>query len=253
MPTVINRRFVPEFLTAVLLALAMTLAACDLSHPRGEMAADTVHVALPTGDRETDRANIIAALEEVQSGGTVRFDPGTYVIGSNTLSVIDVTTPGITLLGHPGGTTLRGCDPDRFEPDNCNGLELTGGHQSVRDITFEYFTYALTVGGLGYRCTAPGECAPDGTESLVGGYQVEGNTFRNVIGMGVRGNWQEPAVIRRNTFLNVFHAVSVIGGIAHVLENDIAVTDPGQIPSFGRKASTSVSWLRKMQRVAAGT
>jgi parallel beta-helix repeat protein len=216
----------------------MVLAACDRSDGGGEMTADTVQVAVPTGDRETDRALIIAALEEVPSGGTVQFGPGTYINGSSTLSEINVTAPGITLLGHARGTILRGCDPDGFEPDiyelgNCMGLELTGGHQSVRNITFEYFWYALSVGGLGYRCTAPDECAPDGTESLIGGYRVEGNTFRYVIGMGVRGNWSEPAVIRRNTFLNVFHAVSVIGGIAHVLENEIEAADPGQVPFFG--------------------
>lgn len=233
MPTVTRSTFLAGPLLAALLVVGMALAACDRSHPRGAMTADTVQVAMPTGDRQTDRTSIIAALQEVQPGGTVRFGPGTYIIGSNTLSVINVTGPGITLLGHPEGTTLRGCDPDRFEPGDCMGLELTGGHQSVRNITFEYFHYALTVGGLGYRCTAAGECPPDGTESLVGGYHVEGNTFRQVIGMGVRGNWQEPAVIRRNTFLNVFHAVSVIGGIAHVLENDIVATDPERVPSFG--------------------
>lgn len=233
MPTVINSRLDAEPLLAALLVVGMTLSACDRSYPRGEMTGDTVQVPMPTGDREADRAIIIAVLEEVQPGGTVRFGPGTYIIGSSTLSVINVTAPGITLLGHPQGTMLRGCDPDRFELGDCMGLELTGGHQSVRNITFEYFHYALTVGGLGYRSTAPGEVTPDGTESVVGGYLVEGNTFRYVIGMGVRGNWQEPAVIRRNTFLNVFHAVSVIGGIAHVLENDIVATHPEQIPFFG--------------------
>jgi parallel beta-helix repeat protein len=238
MPTVTNSRFVGGLLSAALLGVVMALAACDRSDRSGEMTADTVQVAMPTGDRETDRARIIAALEEAPSGGTVQFGPGTYLIGSSTLSLINVTVPGLTLLGHPRGTILRGCDPDGFDPDNyelgnCMGLELTGGHQSVRNITFEYFWYALTVGGLGYRCTAPDECAPDGTESLIGGYRVEGNTFRYVIGMGVRGNWSEPAVIRRNTFVNVFHAVSVIGGIAHVMENDIEVVDPEQIPFFG--------------------
>jgi hypothetical protein len=228
-----NSRFVAGLRLAAYLGVGITAPGWGCSHPRGEVTNGTVHVARATGDRETDRANIIAALEEVEPGGTVQLGTGTYVIGSNSLSMIDLTTPRITFQGHPRGSTLRGCSSEAFSADDCLGLELTGGHQTVRDITFEYFSYALQVGGLGYRCSAPGECAPDGTESLVGGYLVEGNTFRNVIGMGARGNWQQPAVIRGNTFINVFHAVSVIGGIAHVLGNDVSVTDPGQIPSFG--------------------
>jgi hypothetical protein len=221
-----KNRLVAELPLAACLVVGITAAACGRSHAQDEIAAATVHVATPTGDRGTDRSSIIAALEEGQPEGTVQFGPGTYVIGSSTLALIDVTAPGITLLGHPQRPTLRGCSPNEFNVDDCHGLELTGGHQTVRDITFEYFTYSLNVGGLGYRCTAPGQCAPDG-------YLVEGNTFRNVMGMGARGNWEEPTVIRRNTFIDVLHAVSIIGGIVHVLENDVSVTDPEQIPSFG--------------------
>lgn len=40
-------------------------------------AADTVHVAPPTGEREVDRASILIALDQVEPGGTVLFAPGT--------------------------------------------------------------------------------------------------------------------------------------------------------------------------------
>jgi hypothetical protein len=227
--------FALTFVGAALLLIPASLAQAP-EPVTATASGDTVHVAPPTGEKEADRASILAALAEVQPGGTVQFGPGTYVIGSSIIGssapLIEVTAPGVTLLGHPQGTTLRGCDPHRFSSDDCYGLELTGGHQTVRDVTFEYFSYGLNLGGYGARCTAPGQCAPDGTESLVGGYLVEGNTFRSVISVNVRGQWQEPAVIRRNTFTNVFHAVSVIGGIAHVLENDVSVTDHEQIPFF---------------------
>lgn len=66
-----------------------------------------VLVVPPTGEKATDRASILAALEKVEPGGTVQFAPGTYLSGE----IIHVTVPGITLLGHPEGTILRGCDP----------------------------------------------------------------------------------------------------------------------------------------------
>jgi hypothetical protein len=52
------------------------------THPATQVAATyTVHVALPTGVRETDRASILAALAQVRPGGTVQFATGTYVVG----------------------------------------------------------------------------------------------------------------------------------------------------------------------------
>jgi len=233
-----RRRF-PFALPFVGAALLLAMASFAHAQEPGTAApafTDTVYVAPPTGTREADRAAVVAALAEVQPGGVVQFGSGTYVIGASIVGsgtpLIEVTAPGATLLGHPQGTTLRGCDPDGFDPHDCHGMELTGGHQTVRDLTFEYFTRPLMLGGYGIRCTAPGECAPDGTESLVGGYLVEGNTFRSVTSVNARGKWQQPTVIRHNTFVNVFHAVSVIGGIAHILDNDISVTDPDEIPGF---------------------
>jgi hypothetical protein len=78
-----------------------------------------------------DRASILAALEQVQPGGTIQFAPGTYLIGGE---IIRIAVPRLTLLGHPEGTTLRGCGPDEMarEPgavardERCNLLELAG-------------------------------------------------------------------------------------------------------------------------------
>jgi uncharacterized protein len=44
-------------------------------------SAEIVHVAPPTGEREADRASILAALERVRPGGTVQFALGTYLVG----------------------------------------------------------------------------------------------------------------------------------------------------------------------------
>jgi pimeloyl-ACP methyl ester carboxylesterase len=88
---------------------------------RGDAAsrADTMQVAPPTGVTETDRASIVAALERAEPGGTVLFAPGTCLVGE----LISIETPPITLLGHPEGTTLRGCEPHEYE-------------QSERDVGF---------------------------------------------------------------------------------------------------------------------
>lgn len=71
-----------------LLALVVSGAGADGSgsSPAGfsvlTAATDTVHVAPPIGDNATDRANIQAAFDAVQPGGTVLFSPGTYLLGA---------------------------------------------------------------------------------------------------------------------------------------------------------------------------
>lgn len=190
-------------------------------------AADTVHVAPPTGEMEIDRASILAALDEVSAGGTVQFAAGTYVVGA----FIEVAVPRVTLAGHPNGTILRGCDPAAFEDKDvavaeCNGFNLTGGHQTVRDLTFEYTWHALAIGG---KCNAEG-CPPEPVS--IGGYLVEGNTFReSPNGIRVVGQWSEPAVIRNNRFINTYHAVMINGMTAHILDNDISVPALERVPN----------------------
>lgn len=162
--------------------------------------ADTVQVDPPTGDRDADRASILAALEQIEPSGMVQFAPGTYVVGR----FIDVPVPRITLAGHADGTTIRGCDPAAFEAMDrddavveCNGFSLTGGHQTVRDLTFEHAWHTLA---LGDYTPGPedGEAEQVPVESRPGGYVVERNTFRHTQnGIRLSGQWSEPAVINR--------------------------------------------------------
>lgn len=193
-------------------------------------AADTVHVAVPTGERETDRASIMAALEQVRPGGTVQFAPGTYLFGGE---IIRVTTPRITLLGHPRGTTLVGCHRGEFPLDNpgafgnrCNGLELAAGWVTVRRLTFEHAFWALHVG-----------CCWDDLPNMRGGdggHLIEGNTFRNSSNaLRVHGFWSEPTVIRNNRFVNNWHSVAIYGNTVHLLDNDITAPEPEQVQWFG--------------------
>lgn len=196
--------------------------------------ADTVHVAPPTGEMESDRASIVAALDRVRPSGTIQFGPGTYLVGE----IIHVTVPGITLLGHHDGTTLRGCDPGVFQEMlaavvQCNGLDLAGGHQTVRSITFEFAWHAIVLGGL--EC-GQGGCRPFGepVESRSGGYLVESNTFRSSSnGIRTMGQWTEPALIRHNNFVNTFHAVVVHGSTVHILDNSISAPEPEHVPTTG--------------------
>jgi pimeloyl-ACP methyl ester carboxylesterase len=136
---------------AGLTGLALVVAAgCAAVHtpPAAQPAGnvEVVHVAPPTGDRDTDRSSILAALEQVEPGGTIQFAPGTYLLGG----FIPVSVSGVTLLGHPSGTTLLGCDPAMAPPPDprvrCNTLALIGSRQVVRNLTFEYMSWGLTVG-----------------------------------------------------------------------------------------------------------
>jgi parallel beta-helix repeat protein len=195
---------------------------------------DTVQVAAPTGRHEIDRASILAALERVQPGGTIRFAPGTYLMGE----LITVPLPRLTWLGHPEGTTLRGCEPAAYEQmqreweaatgnleariaagSRCGGMLLTGGYGTVRDLTFENMQTNLRLGSeLEGRTSA-------------GGYRIEGNTFRRS-GSGIRSGFlsSDTTIIRGNTFVDMFHAVVVFGGHVQILNNDIA-TRPGRVRS----------------------
>jgi hypothetical protein len=133
-------------MTPLAILLAVVAPGSDV-HPAS--VADTVRVAPPTLEREADRASIQAALQQVQPGGTVLFAAGTYLIGGS----ISVTVPDVTLAGSTTGTTLRGCDPAELvnaEPmtDRCGGLDLTGAHQTVRNLTFEHMSWtSLQISG----------------------------------------------------------------------------------------------------------
>jgi hypothetical protein len=226
-------------LAAASVGLVAQTAHATLPFTPPNVSADTVRVAPPTGEHATDRASILAALEQVRSGGTVQFASGTYLVGE----IVRVSTPGITLVGHPDGTTLRGCNPEDFVDPNdyfsCNGLELAGARQTVRGFTFEYLFWAVHLGCcFGERAYFT---LPDGTSQAIpalyrtaGGHLVEGNTFRSAAsGVRVNGDWAEPAVVRDNHFVNNWHAVSINGHTVHLLDNHISVPEPHLVPFFG--------------------
>jgi pimeloyl-ACP methyl ester carboxylesterase len=205
-------------------------------------APTVVHVVPPTGTQATDRASIVAALEQARAGDTIQFAPGMYRVGA----LIPVSTPRLTILGHDDGTVLRGCDPAEFDamerehvriiqtpdPDNpraawnvvsrCGMLELTGGHVTIRHLTFEYGRLGVVLG----CCASERAFRPS-----AGGYLIEGNTFRNS-GNSIRAllSSADPTVIRNNTFVNVFHALSAAGSHIHFLDNHISVPEPRDVP-----------------------
>jgi hypothetical protein len=225
-------------LALVLAAGCAAVQPLPADHSTGNV--EVVHVAPPTGEQETDRASILAALAAVEPGGIVQFAPGTYLIGP----IISVKVPRVTLLGHPDGTTLRGCDPEhmgtrQYASGHCNGLELAGGQQTIRDFTFEYAHWALHLGCCqGERAMLR---APDG--SLVegpaiyrteGGHLVERNVFRRSNnGIRMNGDWTEPAIVRINRFVDNWHSVSINGNVVHLLDNDFSVPEPERVPFYG--------------------
>jgi proline iminopeptidase len=222
------------------LLLAWAPAQTPAAGQNGSVEVDTVRVAAPTGEREADRASILAALAAVRAGGTIKFAAGIYLIGE----MISVSTPGISLIGHPDGTTLRGCNPDDVAgmqegPEVCNGLELAGARQTVRGLTFEHAFWALHLGCcFNDRATYD---FPDGSTHVLpvvrrgeGGHVVEGNTFRNAAsGIRVNGGWTEPSIVRGNRFIDNWHAVSINGHTVHVLDNHFSVPQPEGVPDYG--------------------
>jgi len=216
----------------------MSLGAQDVKAqavaPSGDVnISDTVHVAPPTGDNATDRASILAALDQVHPGGTVLFAPGTYLVGE----LIRITVPGVILQGHADGTTLRGCDPEDLpdlDPRFCDGMFLGAARQTVRGLTFEYAYDWLFVG-----CCMPSDpeaSGPDLSHGLghPGGHLIEDNTFRNAsTSIRVWGQSAEPIVVRRNRFVNTWHAIVIAGGEVHFLANDISAPEPDAVPRRG--------------------
>lgn len=197
-----------------------------------------VPVAAPTGNVAEDRASIVAAIERARPGDTIQFAPGMYMVGE----IINVPTPRVTLLGHVDGTVLRGCDPEAHSQFPaavfaCNGLELTGGHQTVRNLTFEWTWHGLHIGCCNVGSMEEFEAFYGGQRrepSVTGGYRIEGNTFRNSQnGIRVVGEGDEPTTIRGNRFINTYHALVINGRTAHFLDNDVAVPEPESVPYSG--------------------
>ena len=195
-----------------------------------------IHVAPPTGDAERDRAAVLAALEEATPGAVVRFPPGRYRLGGS----VQVRAPGITLQGDPGGTILESCEPEALDdfPTSaltCDALELLGGGQTVRDLTFEGSWHGVVVG-----CCQPrsmGEMAAFLTDDIPdpgpGGAVVRDNVFRGVSTAVRVLTLEDSTLVRDNLFEDVGHAISINGNRVRFEDNRIVVTDPGRVPVYG--------------------
>ena len=244
-----TRRFVPA-LVAFVLCMIVQPACAPASRPSATLrASGVVRVAPPTGQQESDRASILAALERAQPGDTIQFARGLYLVGE----LIRVAKAGITFVGHAEGTTLRGCRADVYEelerdvvriiqdlratppratPNDmstalfrCGLLELTGGYAFVHRLKFEYTHTALILG-----C-----CAADlVVRPTDGGYRIENNTFENLdVAILMFLSSTVPTVVRDNKFSNTFHAISGAGSHVQVLDNEILASEPERIPGRG--------------------
>ena len=215
---------------------ACALAACAGDAPQASsdgLLGDTIHVASPSGEEALDRASILDALQRADSGDTVLFAPGLYRLGP----MIRVDADDVTLQGHPEGTVLRGCDPERFTGDptidgfRCHGIELAGARQTVRDLTIEYAWHGIYVG-----CCFPSnmeEFESGATEmwDQAGGHRIENNTFRySPNGLRVIGEHAAPVLVEGNTFVDVYHAIGINGGPVHFVDNDLRVERPHLVP-----------------------
>ncbi|HUE76347.1 MAG TPA: alpha/beta fold hydrolase [Longimicrobiales bacterium] len=210
--------------------------------------SDTVHVAPPTGDKDSDRANVQTAFDAVQPGGTVLFSPGTYLLGAGAR----LTVPDVNVLSHPEGTVLRGCDPEAFSRDEsevvqivfgCTGLYVQAERQTIRGLTFEYTWHGIVVGPYPTtveEATALGESGEPLPLYPAGGQRIEGNTFQATPnGLRVLGTGEELSVVRDNDFIDVFHAIGIYGAPLHFLDNRVTVAEPGGVP-FSRHPGSAV-------------
>ncbi|HSM06488.1 MAG TPA: right-handed parallel beta-helix repeat-containing protein [Longimicrobiales bacterium] len=195
-----------------------------------------VRVAPPTGDPEADRGAVLAALEVAAPGTTVRFAPGRYRLGGP----VQVTTPGLTLQGDPEGTVLESCDPaalDDFPTSamSCDALELVGGLQTVRGMTFEGSWHGVVVG-----CCQPRTMAELGTfmteeppDPGPGGAVIQNNVFRGVSTAVRVLTLNDSTVVRDNLFEDVGHAISINGNDIRFEDNSVVVVDPTRVPVYG--------------------
>ena len=238
------------------LSFSLQIAAQSPSSSRGPSGDGTVHVAQPTGEMETDRASVQAAFDAVQPGDTVLFQPGTYLIGGGAR----LTVPDVTVLGHPEGTILQGCEPEAFDADvtqvmslafECTGFFVQAQRQTIRDLTFEYAWHGIVVGPYPAtpeeaRAATRGEARL--TSYPAGGQRIEGNTFRaSPNGLRVLGpSGEELSIVRDNDFIDVFHAIGIYGAPLHFLDNRITVEEPGRVPNSRHPGSAIIISARRI-------
>jgi parallel beta-helix repeat protein len=231
------------FASATLLLAAASVAHAQRDQLPQPAYADTVHVAPATGEPETDRANVQAAFDAVQPGGTVLFSPGIYLLGAG----VRLTVPDVTVLGHTDGTILRGCDPEAFVREavfECAGFYIQTERQTVRRLTFEYFWHGIVIGP--HPTTAEEAAARRASGGFyatpypVGGHRIGGNTFRATVnGLRVLGIGTELTVVSGNDFIDTFHAIGIWGTPLHFLDNRITVANPARVP-FARHPGSAV-------------
>jgi len=187
--------------------------------------SNVVFVAPPSGDSETDRASIEAAVAQAEPGDIIQFSQGTYVIGSDvSWDGILVDVPNTTLQGHPGGTTLKGGDNITTQGQYL-GFTLTGGNQTVRNLTFESFSWTSLY--LNYSLYAE-----------TGGYVVEHNIFRNsTVGIMYLGQSEEVSHIKHNVFDNIGTSFWIYGKTCHIKGNKVLASDPDKVPFWGYPAN----------------
>lgn len=242
-PKSTQRRCSVSWLTLVSVLAASLLVTTSLGHPMQDRVAvgvDTVYVAPPTGKSDIDRANVQIAFDAVRPGSVVQFAAGMYMLGAGAR----LTVPNVTVLGHPEGTVLRGCDPEAFMIDEsaigkvsfgCTGFFVQAEHQTIRGLTFEYTWHGIVVGP--YPTTAEeatslmesGQLGPPVYPA--GGQHIEGNTFRrSPNGLRVLGTGDDVSVVRDNDFIDVFHAIGIYGAPLHFVDNRILVEKPERVP-----------------------
>ena len=183
---------------------------------------DTVFVAEPTQDRVRDQSAVAIALDHAVPGDVVQFGAGTYVVGGEFMVV---GTPGISLRGHPDGTTLVGCTREERSAMPCNGFMLAGEAQQVSGIRFEGFGAALrvvdpTLAGL------PARDLP-----FVGGQVIEDNHFEDIISLYYFLDADSTVYFRNNVFRDSWHPIVGGGRNIHIVNNDLSVPNPGNMPS----------------------
>jgi parallel beta-helix repeat protein len=220
--------------TTPLLASLLLLAACqDVTQPvtvptDSEVqvtltAARTIQVAPPTGTWETDRTNIEAAIRAAKAGDVIQFAPGEYALIPNDPAnwYIAVDVPHVTLQGHPAGTTLVGLEEPGDPYPRPRGLMLSRPGQTVRNLEFTGFYIAVDAG----RFIGNG----------VGGFLIEGSTFRNsAFGVAAVTLSGESTQIVNNEFVNVGIPFWFSGRNARMSGNRISAPEPERVQFFGQ-------------------
>ena len=177
-------------------------------------------MAEPAQDRAQDRDAVAMALDQAVPGDVVQFGAGTYVVGGD---LMVVGTPGISLRGHPDGTTLVGCTREERSALACGGFMLAGEAQRVSGFRFEGFGAAL-------RIVDPNLAGlPERDLPFVGGHVIEDNHFEDITSLYYLLDADSTVYFRNNVFRNSWHPIVGGGRNIHIVNNDMSVPNPGDM------------------------